>query len=66
MRSGPEAQKHELWQAVGKAMDARLGPKPIWLSTAGMGVAWLHVRLDSRPKYYGFDEYKDPAKVRYL
>ena len=26
--------------------------------TAGMGVAWLHVRLDDRPKYYGFAEYR--------
>ncbi|MGI9175867.1 MAG: DUF6940 family protein [Rhodothermales bacterium] len=24
----------------------------MWLSTAGGGVSWLHVRLDSRPKYY--------------
>ena len=25
---------------------------PTWVSTAGGGVAWLHVRLDSAPKYY--------------
>ena len=30
----------------------RLGGKPVWLSTAGLGVGWLHVRLDDRPKYY--------------
>lgn len=28
--------------------------EPVWLSTAGLGVAWLHVRLDKRPKYYSF------------
>lgn len=31
---------------------------PIWLSTSGLGVYWLHVRLDTRPKYYNHDEYK--------
>ena len=41
-----------LWQAVGEAVASRIGPRPLWLSTAGHGVAWLHVRLDSRPKYY--------------
>ena len=33
------------------------GAMPTWLSTAGMGVSWLHVRLDSQPKYYGFAAY---------
>src|SRR5262245_64944563 len=46
------AQQDALWQAVGEAMDERLGARPVWLSTAGLGVAWLHVRLDDRPKYY--------------
>jgi hypothetical protein len=40
-------------------MAARLSARPVWLSTAGAGVAWLHVRLDDRPKYYGFDEYRE-------
>lgn len=26
----------------------------IWMSTAGVSTAWLHVRLDSRPKYYHY------------
>ena len=57
-RRAPESQNHELWKAVGSAMQQRLGNKPVWLSTAGMGVSWLHVRLDSRPKYYGYSPYK--------
>jgi len=61
VRRAPAEQVHELWRVVGAAMEARLGDKPVWLSTAGMGVAWLHVRLDSRPKYYGFDEYRKNA-----
>lgn len=39
-------------------MHARLGAKPVWLSTAGAGVPWLHVRLDDHPKYYGYALYR--------
>ena len=53
VREAPEPQKHALWALVGAAMQRRLSSKPVWLSTAGAGVAWLHVRLDDRPKYYG-------------
>ena len=58
VREAPELQRHSLWQLVGNAMSRRVGPKPVWLSTAGGGVAWLHVRLDDRPKYYGFGPYR--------
>lgn len=58
LHNGPAKQVHELWKVVGRAMEERLSDKPVWLSTAGMGVAWLHVRLDSRPKYYGHQPYR--------
>lgn len=58
VREAPAEQVHHLWQAVGEAMQQRLGAQPVWLSTAGMGVAWLHVRLDSRPKYYGYEPFR--------
>jgi hypothetical protein len=58
VRLAPEAQRHALWQAVGAALAARVGAKPVWLNTAGAGVAWLHVRLDDRPKYYGYAPYR--------
>jgi hypothetical protein len=57
VREAPESQRHSLWQSVGAAMARRVGDRPVWLSTAGAGVPWLHVRLDDRPKYYGFDPY---------
>jgi hypothetical protein len=60
VRLAPEAQRHALWQAVGKAMARRVGPSLVWLSTAGAGVSWLHVRLDDRPKYYGYEPYTQP------
>ncbi len=39
----------------------RVSRKPVWLNTAGGGVAWLHVRLDDRPKYYGYQNYKSSS-----
>ena len=50
--TAPAPQQDALWQAVGRAMEKRIGARPLWVSTAGLGVAWLHVRLDDRPKYY--------------
>jgi len=57
VRGAPPAQQHALWREVGAQMTARVGAKPVWLSTAGAGVAWLHVRLDDRPKYYSYRPY---------
>jgi len=57
-RHAPEAQQHALWRAVGAEVQGRLGARPLWLSTSGLGVAWLHVRLDSYPKYYSFGPYR--------
>ncbi len=61
-RGVPEGQRHALWAAVGAAMTRRVGTRPVWLSTAGAGVAWLHVRLDDVPKYYGHAPYRDEAR----
>jgi len=58
VRNAPEQQRQALWQSVGEALTARVGDKPVWLSTAGAGVAWLHIRIDDRPKYYVFTPYK--------
>ena len=57
VRRAPVAQVDVFWKAVGDAMQERLSDRPVWLSTAGMGVSWLHARLDSRPKYYRHGRY---------
>jgi hypothetical protein len=57
-RHAPAPQQHALWHRVGEEAAARLGPKPVWISTAGAGVSWLHVRLDGTPKYYGHTPYR--------
>jgi hypothetical protein len=58
MRGAPSAQVDALWQTIGQMMVKRLSQQAIWLSTAGGGVAWLHVRIDRSPKYYAFAEYR--------
>lgn len=59
VRHAPAVQQQALWGTVGRAMFDRVGRHPVWLSTAGGGVAWLHVRLDDRPKYYAHAAYRD-------
>ena len=58
VRHAPEGQQHELWARVGVEAARRLGTEPVWISTAGAGVSWLHVRLDGTPKYYGHTPYR--------
>lgn len=53
----PVQQQHQLWQTVGRVTQSRISDQPLWLNTAGGGVAWLHIRLDSRPKYYRYQPY---------
>jgi hypothetical protein len=52
------------WKGVGEALEKRIGASATWLSTAGLGVSWLHVRLDTRPKYYRHVPYRHAANVR--
>ncbi len=58
LQTAPAAQIDQLWPATGLALQERVGNRPVWLSTAGMGVAWLHIRLDDRPKYYAYEPYR--------
>ena len=61
LRAAPKQQIQALWKATAQAVRETLGSEPRWLSTAGMGVSWLHLRLDTRPKYYRFSPYAAAA-----
>lgn len=61
VRHAPAEQRDALWMRVGEAAARRLGERAVWISTAGAGVAWLHVRLDDRPKYYVSAGYRQAA-----
>lgn len=44
-----------LWRCVGRVVAeeaARTPSHPLWVSTHGRGVPWLHVRVERAPKYY--------------
>ena len=58
IREAPEAQKQQLWKQTAKEMLNQIGTEPKWLSTSGLGVFWLHIRIDSVPKYYQTKVYK--------
>ncbi|MCA9058403.1 MAG: hypothetical protein KDA85_07885 [Planctomycetaceae bacterium] len=58
VRGAPQTQTRALWQVLGRTLSARDQDTPIWVSTAGGGVAWLHVRLDKSPKYYWYAKYR--------
>ncbi len=58
-RTAPSDQQHQFWQRVGTAVSNHVGERPLWVSTSGLGVYWLHVRLDSWPKYYTFQPYRE-------
>jgi hypothetical protein len=59
LRKAPVLQIDALWQKIGDVLLRLVSNRPLWLSTAGGGVAWLHVRLDSTPKYYGYAPYRN-------
>jgi hypothetical protein len=60
LRSASKEEARDLWRTVAQGLEERLADAPIWLSTAGLGVSWLHVRLDTRPKYYRHRSYASP------
>lgn len=58
VRKAPRSQQHQLWQTVSEQIQQKLTQQPMWVSTSGLGVAWLHIRLDSHPKYYTYEPYR--------
>ena len=62
VRKAPREQRAQISREVGDCMSSSLGTVPIWLSTSGLGVKWLHIRLGSRPKYYLFIPYRQAIR----
>tara|TARA_B100000035_G_C20613248_1_gene384918 strand:- start:40 stop:543 length:504 start_codon:yes stop_codon:yes gene_type:complete len=51
--NAPKKQQQELWKLVAKEakkQSKKLGK--VWISTHGLGVPYLHVRISGKPKYY--------------
>lgn len=63
-RNAPKAQVSQLWKlAATKYLEYIIMPRKVWLSTNGMGVAWMHLRMDSRPKYYQYTPFKKTGRI---
>jgi hypothetical protein len=58
LRTGETEQVQEFWKQVGLNYQELINDEILWLSTAGLGVHWLHIRFDKRPKYYRHEPYK--------
>ena len=63
VRGADEGQIVDMWQLSASeylrtVQERRTTGGRTWFSTSGMGVAWLHVRLDSYPKYYQYGPFK--------
>ena len=65
IRNAPPEQINQFWKVSAKTfmdelkhrherMNEHVGT---WFSTNGMGVAWLHLRIDSVPKYYSYEPF---------
>lgn len=57
VREAPAQQAESIWQVLGETLSSRLGTETLWVSTSGLGVGWLHIRIDSSPKYYQYAPY---------
>ena len=59
-------QLHQFWIKVAEQINHKMNEtkekrKQLWVSTCGTGVSWLHVRLDTYPKSYCYESYKNLA-----
>jgi hypothetical protein len=61
LRDAPREQQHALLRMLAREIEVRLAALPyrFWVSTSGLGVPWVHVRLDTYPKYYQHRPYRD-------
>jgi len=58
LRGAEDDQIVQLWNLAAdeliKIMNNSSTDQTVWFSTSGMGVAWLHLRLCYKPKYYTY------------
>ncbi len=64
MRHATPSQIDPTWHLLAETVQSQLAGRgadqPLWISTSGLGVYWLHFRIDTRPKYYQYDRYTRP------
>jgi hypothetical protein len=60
-RGAKRPRSHEVLSLLGETALCHIGCQPRWISTSGLGVPWLHFRIDSHPKYYQYPPYRRPS-----
>lgn len=60
IRNAPTEQLDDYWTLAGQEILKRIAEKPQWISTAGLGVYWLHLRISNVPKYYRYEPFIKP------
>jgi hypothetical protein len=60
VRHAPVSHVQALLELLGQVVlrEARKGAR--FVSTSGLGVPWIHFRIDTRPKYYQWAPYRAP------
>jgi len=59
LRKANDLQIRKVFSEIGKSTLLQIeSGQTVWLNTEGTGVIWVHVRLDSKPKYYKKIDYK--------
>lgn len=58
VRAAPRTQAHVVFLEASRTLREELTRGPRWLSTSGLGVPWVHVRIDQRPKYISHAPYR--------
>ena len=65
-RQAPDERIAAVWRLAAQEYLDRIfqaaAASPVWFSTSGLGVAWLHLRLDAVPKYYTYLPYTHPRQ----
>lgn len=61
LKKGSVEQIVDFWKCAAQTIQKvcqENGKKKVWVNTSGFGIPWLHLRIDSSPKYYQCS-YKD-------
>jgi hypothetical protein len=62
LRRAPRRQVNACFKLLSTTVHATLDAAPRWISTAGLGVPWLHFRIDTTPKYYRWPPYRERSQ----
>ena len=71
VRTAPVKQIQGFMKFLGRKVlnrihDQKLKKRNMWVSTSGDGVAWLHVRLCPKPKYYRHTPYTNKSVCHWV